>query len=169
MAKGPRYAVKFLRRRAGATNYKKRIKILQSNLPRLIVRKSDKYVVVQVSEFTSKGDKILLVAHSSELKKLGWKFGTKSIPAAYLTGLLAAKKAKAKGVQQAVLDIGLHTATKGAKVFAALKGAIDGGLNVAHGSDMIPSEDRISGKHIAEYLKKPEITKEFEAVKGKIK
>src|SRR3989338_2424876 len=143
-----RYAVKFRRRRANITNYKKRLKLLQSKLPRLVIRKSDRQIIVQIVEFAEKGDKTIALASSSELKGLGWGFGLKSTPAAYLTGLLAARKAKEKKVAKAIADIGLYVPTKGAKVFAALKGAVDGGLQVPHNPDVLPSEERIAGRHM---------------------
>jgi len=168
MATGPRYSVKFRRRREGRTDYGKRSKILQSRLPRLVVRKSSKYITVQIIEYTQKGDKTVLTAHSSQLKKLGWNYGAKSTPAAYLTGLMAGALAKQKNVKKAVFDIGLHPATKGGKIFAALKGAVDAGLEVNYDAKILPSADRISGKKIAEHLKKPGLPADFEAVKGKI-
>ena len=45
MATGPRYAVKFRRRREGKTDYKKRLNLLKSELPRFIVRISNKYIL----------------------------------------------------------------------------------------------------------------------------
>jgi large subunit ribosomal protein L18 len=168
MAKGPRYSVRFRRRREGKTDYGKRIKLLQSKLPRLVVRRSNKYITVQIIEYAPTGDKTLLTAHSSKLKELGWQYGMKNMPAAYLTGLLAGKMAKQKKIAKAVLDIGPHTSTKGAKLFAVLKGAVDAGLDVKHNPAILPSEDRISGKHIAEYLKKSNLPTDFKAVKEKI-
>jgi len=168
MTTGTRHAVKFRRRREGATNYKKRIKILQARLPRLVVRKSSKYISAQIVEFSQKGDKTILTAHSSELRGFGWKFGTKNIPAAYLTGLLVGKKAQSKKVANTVADIGLYSPTKGAKVFATIKGAADAGLKIAHSAEKIPPESKITGKHLSEYLKKADLTQNFEQVKKKI-
>jgi large subunit ribosomal protein L18 len=56
-------------------------------------------------------------------------------------------------VKYAVPDIGLHRAVRGAIVFAAIKAANDAGLKVPLGDEVVPSEDRIMGKHIAEYAK----------------
>jgi len=169
MAHSTRFAVKFRRRREGSTNYKKRLKMLQSRAIRLIAKKSNKYITLQFIEYHAKGDKTLAVAHSSELKNFGWNFGMKNIPAAYLTGLLAAKKAKEKKITTAIFDIGLYSPTKGAKVFAALKGAVDGGLKIAHSAEIIPKEDRITGQHIAKHLKKSDLTHNFEQVRQKLK
>ena len=82
---------------------------------------------------------------------------------AYLTGLLAGKKAIKKGLKEGVLDIGLYTPRKGARIFAALKGVVDAGVKVPYGEEILPSEERIYGKHIGE-----EIAEKVEEVKGKI-
>ena len=50
--------------------------------------------------------------------------------------------------------MGLQTNCKGSRIYAVLKGALDGGLNVAHSADVLPSEERVNGKHISEYAKK---------------
>lgn len=168
MAKSPRYAVRFRRRREGKTNYSKRLKLLRTKLPRFVVRKSNKYITIQLMEFTAKGDRTLITAHSSELKELGWKYGLKNIPAAYLTGLIAAKKARDKNLKEAILDIGAYMPSKGTKLFAALKGAVDGGLNIKHDAKILPDEKRISGQHIADWLKKPEMSSDFAQIKQKI-
>ena len=75
----------------------------------------------------------------------------RNTPAAYLTGLLFAVKALNTDYQQAILDIGLNRATPGARVFAALKGAVTAGLDIPHGEAVLPDEDRVRGVHIAEY------------------
>ncbi|MEM4248196.1 MAG: 50S ribosomal protein L18 [Candidatus Nanoarchaeia archaeon] len=168
MAIGPRYAVRFRRRIEGRTDYGKRIKLLQSKMPRLVVRKSNKYITVQLVEYAQMGDRTLVTAHSSKLKEFGWQHGAKNIPAAYLTGLLAGKLAKQKKITEAVLDIGLHISTKGAKIFAALKGAVDAGLKINYNPEILPSPDRILGKHVAEHLKKQNLPADFNAVKERI-
>jgi len=168
MASGPRYAVQFRRKRTGSTNYGKRLKLLRARLPRMIVRKSNKFITIQITQYDSKGDKTLVTAHSSELKEMGWKYGMKNIPAAYLTGMIAAKKAAEKKVTKAILDIGSYATSKGTKLFAALKGAVDGGLEIAHSPEILPDEKKLTGHHIAEFLKKAGITHDFTQIKQKI-
>jgi len=125
-----------------------------SKHPRFVVRKTNKYIWVQIVEARPEGDYTIAAAHSRELvTKFGWKAGTANTSAAYLTGLLAALRARQKGIEYAVPDIGLHRPTKGAIVFAAIKAANDAGLKVPMSEDIAPSEDRITGKHIAEYAK----------------
>lgn len=151
MAKGSRYRMPLKRRREGKTNYYKRRKMIISGKPRLVVRILSRGVVAQVIEAKPRGDVTLVSAVSKELSRYGWKAGGKNLPAAYLVGMLAALKAKKKGIEEAILDIGLHAPTRGARVFAAAKGAVDAGLHVPLGESVIPDEERIRGEHIAAY------------------
>ncbi len=148
MATGPRYKVPFRRRREGRTDYRHRAALLRSDLPRAVVRKSNRNITVQLVTYDDKGDKVLASAVSTELADMGWSKSGKSTPGAYLTGLLAGKRAMEKGLEAAVLDIGLREPTKGALIFAALKGLVDAGIEIPHGDEMFPSDDRISGKHM---------------------
>lgn len=156
------------RRKEGKTDFKARLRLLKSGKPRLVVRKSSNNISCQLVEYKPKADVTLLSTHSSELEKLGWKFHRGNIPSAYLTGLLFGTKAKSK-VKEAVLDLGLQTSVKGSRLYAVLKGAVDAGLNIPHSGDILPSKERLSGKHIADHNKKAgNISKEFEEVKKKI-
>lgn len=152
MKAGPRYRVPLRRRREGKTDYRKRLKLLLSGKPRLVVRLTNRRVICQVMQYNPKGDITIASADSLELQRMGWKGGANT-SAAYLVGYLCAKKALKAGVKEAVLDIGLHTPTKGSRMFAALKGALDAGLNIPHDPEVLPSEDRIQGKHVEEYAK----------------
>jgi len=128
MARTGRYKVKFRRRREGKTNYYKRREMIKSGLPRLVIRKTNNYIIAQVVTAKVTGDAVIVSATSKELVRLGWKGGTKNTPAAYLVGLLIGYKALLKGVKRAIPDIGLHRPIKGARVFAVIKGAVDAGL-----------------------------------------
>ena len=181
------HTVPFRRKREGKTNYQKRLKILLSSKPRLVVRKSLGNVTAQIVEYSEKGDKIIATVTGKELKKYGWNFSMKNTCGAYLIGLLVAKKANEKNIKAAVLDIGLNKSVPGSKIYAVLKGAVDYGLKVPHSDNVLPNEERIQGKHIEEYAKKlgddskskfsgyiksgvnpMEITKIFNEVKKKI-
>lgn len=166
MARGGRYKVPLKRRRKGLTNYYKRAKLVISGKPRLVVRRTTRHVIVQVIGAKPGGDVTYASAYSKELEtKFGWKAGTKNTPAAYLVGLLAGLRAKSKGIDTAILDIGLHSPRGGARVFAAALGAIDAGLKVPMGEGVAPTEDRIRGEHIATYAKllKEKNPEEFKA------
>ncbi|MCE4612775.1 MAG: 50S ribosomal protein L18 [Desulfurococcales archaeon] len=152
MGRGPRYRVPWRRRREGKTNYYKRLRLILSGKPRLVVRITNKYVIVQVAEARVEGDRVIATAHSIELsKRYGWKGDPNNTSASYLTGLLAGYRALLKGVKEAVLDIGLRSPRRGSRVFAALKGAVDAGLSVPHSDEILPDEDRIMGRHVEEY------------------
>jgi large subunit ribosomal protein L18 len=142
---------------------------LSSKKPRLVVRRSLNYITAQIIEFDIKGDKTLVTASSKELKKMGWKFSCDNLPAAYLTGLLIGNKAVKKGIKEAVLDTGLYMSTKGSRIYSAAKGAVDAGLNVSVNEEILPSEERIRGDHIAVQEKFKSLPQEFEKIKGKIK
>ncbi len=163
MATGPRYHVPFRRRREGKTDYRRRLRLLRAGLPRLVVRRTNTKTIVQVAEYHAGGDRILAHASSQELAGMGWSASLKSVPAAYLTGLLAARRAVAAGVGGVVLDSGLLKPSLGGKVYGALKGALDGGLEVPHSEEILPSEARLTGQHLGEGV--PE---SFEKVKSKI-
>ena len=155
MGHGPRYRVPLRRRREGKTNYYKRFKLVISGKPRLVVRRSNEHFTVQVVEARIEGDRVIAAAHSRELvKHYGWLGDPNNTSAAYLVGLLAGYRARLAGVKEAVLDIGLHDNVKGARIYAALKGALDAGLEVPHGEEVIPGDDRIRGEHVAAYAEK---------------
>ncbi len=177
--------VLFRRKREGKTNYKKRLSLLKSKKLRLIIRKTNKQILLQIAEYSSNGDKVLCGVNSTVLKKLGWKYSCKNLPACYLAGLLLGKKALAKKINEAILDVGLQTPVKGSKIYAGLKGVIDAGLKVMASEDIFPSQERLSGKHItaffsanknpvrfADYRKKKldpiKLQQEFEVYKKKI-
>lgn len=160
MAHGPRYRVARRRRREGKTDYRKRVNLLRSGQYRVVVRNSLRNIRVQVINFDPKGDQIMASAEGHELAKFGWKASTSNTPAAYLAGYLAGIRAKNAGIEEAVLDIGLQTPTKGSRIFASLKGLLDAGIDIPHSEEILPSEQRIRGEHIDENLKD-----QFEAVK----
>lgn len=153
MAKGPRYNLPFRRRREGRTNYGKRRKLVTSGIARFVIRPTNKHLGAQVIQAKPEGDFVLASAHSSELKEFGWKAPCGNMPAAYLTGLLAGRRAKANGVSKAILDIGLHTRGPGSRMFAAAKGALDAGLDIPHEEKVLPKAERIKGQHVGNYSK----------------
>lgn len=151
MASGAKYKVPMRRRREGRTDYHQRLRLLKSGKPRLVARKTNKHVIAQLVVARGEGDYTVANAHSSELGEFGWDAPTGNLPAAYLVGYLAGKRALDEGYEEAVLDIGLNDVTPGNKVFAVLMGASDAGLEVPHSEDVLPSWERVRGEHIAEY------------------
>jgi large subunit ribosomal protein L18 len=167
MARSARYRVSFRRKRIGKTDYRKRLRFLLSRIPRLAVRKSLKNIQVQLIGHGPEGDMIIASAYSKELRRYGWLASTGNTSAAYLVGLLCAKRARKRKHSKAVLDIGFHAPTKGAKIFAALQGAIDGGLEIPYGEKLIPEDSRIRGEHVSAYAKMVDKSNKFSQYLGR--
>ena len=157
-------SVQYARKRKNLTDYRKRLKLVMSGKERLVIRKTSGQIIVQLTKFLEKGDNVLVTCRSSQLKKQGWDLGTKNIPAAYLTGLLAGKLALSKGAKEAVLDTGTSKPESRGRIYAALKGVIDAGIRIPASDSIFPAEDRLAGKH----LKKQEAQKIFSEVKSRI-
>lgn len=163
MTQGPHFRVPFRRRREGRTDYRVRAKLLRSGKPRVVVRKTLNQTIVQVVVADAKGDRVVVAAQSLELKEHGWTAGTGNLPAAYLTGFLAGKRASAGGVTEGILDIGVQRPSKGGRLFAALQGLLDSGVSVPHSPEVLPSKERIRGAHIGEA-----VATQFDSVKSKL-
>ncbi len=139
------------RRKDGVTNYHKRLKLLKSGLPRLVVRPSNKGVVVQIVKYNETGDKILATLNERSLKKLGLEVDGNSVPVAYLVGYAAGLKAKKKKIGEAILDTGRYNIIKGGRIAAVLNGYVDAGAKIPHEKGIFPDKKRLAGEH----LKKP--------------
>jgi len=162
---------------------------------RLVVRFTNKDIIAQIIYSEISGDKVLRAAYAHELPRYGLEVGLTNYAAAYAVGLLLARrhlkalnldetykgKEKADGTTysvvseevaedqknpfKAILDVGLVATTTGARVFSALKGASDGGLNVPHSDTRFAGYDAetktfkpetlrkyIYGGHVADYM-----------------
>ena len=167
------YRIKFRRRRERKTDYKARLFMLKSFLPRVIVRKSNRYIIAQLAESKEAQDSVLCTASSKELLQHGWpeknSGSLKSVPAAYLTGILFAKKIAGKkiSVKKAIVDLGIARATKGSRLFACVKGMVDAGMNVPFSQEILKDESRINGRHIKKELPVGEIKEKLLAKKEK--
>jgi large subunit ribosomal protein L18 len=183
MVRGKVRVVAHRRRREGRTNFHKRLSLVKSGKKRLVVRKTANSLVCQIVDYKHKGDVTLVSANAKELSAFGWKGGTGNLPSSYLVGYLCAVRAKEKNIGGAILDIGLQRSTKGSRVYAALKGALDGGINVPLSEDILPSDERIRGVHIQGMAEKnaamfsglkksgidaKKMSKHFDEVKAKI-
>merc|ERR1712061_432353 len=159
---------------------------------RMIVRSSNTDICCQIAYARLEGDIVICAAYSHELPRYGVKVGLTNYAAAYCTGLLLARRVLTKfsldtvyegntdvngemycvednddgpGAFRACLDVGLARTSTGAKVFAALKGAVDGGLDIPHSEKRFPGYDsegkslnadvhraHIFGQHVADYM-----------------
>lgn len=134
------------RRHENKTNYTKRRRLLEGRKPRIVVRKTNKYVIIQYIESKAAQDTIKASVISKDLLEQGWpkesEGSLKSLGAAYLSGLLLAKKIKS--FAPAILDTGLIRSTKGSRIYAAVKGLIDGGFNIPCSKEVFPEESRLT-------------------------
>ena len=131
------------------TNYHKRSSLLLSKRRFITIKITNQNVLTQLLEPSITGDKVVTSAHSTNLAKIGWKGSLNSLPACYLTGLLLGKKAKSKGIDNAILYTGKDAYTE--RLSACLKGIIDSGIEIPSSEDSFPNNERISGEHIANY------------------
>ena len=168
MAYGKSQRLRPKRRRQGKTDYHRRLRLLRSGVPRAVVRVSNTQVICQLVTYNPGGDAILQSVNGKSLtESYSWPEGAsrKSVPACYVAGYALGKKAVSSGNTEAVLDIGLAASSRGSRVFAALKGMIDAGLEIPHGSTVLPSEERLSGKHIDDSLSSS-VEVSIEAIEG---
>jgi large subunit ribosomal protein L18 len=113
-----------------------------------------------VVKFIQDGDRTLLTVNARSLEKQYKWSAKRKVWTAYLTGLLAGKKAMENKVKKTIPDIGRYTPSKGAIVFAALKGAIDAGLEMGLDEEKVPTNKLAAPPD--------SIKKEFEELKKKI-
>jgi large subunit ribosomal protein L18 len=176
MANRKHRVIAYRRKREQKTNYKKRLKLIESRRIRLVVRIQSRNVVGQFIKYAPDGDKVLAHINSKELRKFGWDYSLNSIPACYLTGLILAKKSK---VKDAILDVGLQHTLAGSRIYAFVKGVVDGKVNVPINETVFPAEERLNGSHIKKFAENKKqtsktkvdfkkITEEFDKVKKKI-
>ena len=138
---------KILRRlRNEKTNYKKRGTMLMGKRDFVTVNITNQNTQVQILKPGIAGDVVIASAHSRYLLEKGWKGSRKNIPAAYLTGYVAGKKALLLGAKNAILYTGTRRYTQ--RMAAALKGVIDAGLEVPADAETFPPEERINGDHL---------------------
>eukprot|EP00897_Mesotaenium_endlicherianum_P005889 jgi/Mesen1/5328/ME000266S04520 len=161
---------------------------------RFVVRFTRKDIIAQITYATLAGDVVVSAAYAHELPRYGLKVGLTNYAAAYCVGLLLARRTLTKyglaeeyegatevsgedynveageGKQpfKALLDVGLVRTTTGNRVFGALKGALDGGLDVPHSDKRFPGylaekggdakldpeihRKYIFGGHVGEYM-----------------
>ena len=160
-----------------------------------MVRFTNRDIIAQIVSSEINGDKVLCAAYAHELKAYGVEHGLTNWAAAYCVGLLISRRVLKKlsldedftGVEEAdgeftlteacekddgtrrpfkaFLDVGLTRTSTGARVFAVMKGASDGGILVPHSEKRFPGYDYetkdldaetlrkyIFGGHVAEYM-----------------
>lgn len=155
------------RRKSCQTDYGKRLKLLKSERPRLVYRKTNSSVIVQYITSEAAQDKATFGITSKALLKYGWpenfKGSLKSIPATYLTGYLVAKKILKEKMETPIIDLGMQRTLYKTRIYGFLKGLIDGGIEVSCKQEAFPEDERISGASMKE-----DFTSTFEKIKSNI-
>lgn len=144
---------KYRRKEEGKTDYAKRLNLLKSGKPRLVIRKKLNNIIIQFIEYTPDGDKTISTFTKKNIEQLGWKAHGGNRSSAYLIGLFAGLKTKSK-IKECILDLGLQASIKGASLYAALKGILDSEIKVACSEEILPKEELIIGSNIGTYAKK---------------
>lgn len=164
MAETSNYELPFKRRKEQKTDYEQRLDLLNSDKPRAVVRLSNNHTRVHISRYNPEGDENSAQTISKELEEYGWEHHTGNLPAAYLTGFLAGHKAD---TEEAILDIGLRKNSRRGRIFAAVQGMIDAGVDIPAGESAIPEQSRLRGEHIKEMSGK-DVPSNLEEVKENI-
>jgi large subunit ribosomal protein L18 len=153
------------RRKEGKTDYAKRLKMLKSEKPRVVFRKTNRYILAQYISSREAKDRVGIGVTSKELLRYGWpkeaEGSLKSVTAAYLTGFLIGEKIKKKKLENPILDMGMYRNLYKTKVYAFLKGLIDSGIKMKFKEEIFPEEERIKGKNLKNKIP-------FEEIKNKI-
>lgn len=152
------------RRIEGKTDFAKRIKLLKSESPRIVFRKTSKYLIAQYVDSKEAKDIIKTGITSKILLNYGWpesaKGSLKSITAAYLLGILMGKKISDKK-NIPIIDFGMIRNVHKSRAYSFMKGLIDSGINLEHKEGIFPDENRIKGEHLKNKIP-------FEQIKSKI-
>tara|TARA_Y100000310_G_scaffold157298_1_gene156674 strand:- start:345 stop:830 length:486 start_codon:yes stop_codon:yes gene_type:complete len=142
--KGPSRTIR-RRRKEGKTDYKARFGFLKSGIPRVVARRTNKYLIAQIISSDVAQDKVIIEVNSKELLSKGWPKelagSLKSLPACYLTGYLLGKKSK--DIQKGILDIGLQRSISKNRIYSFLKGLVDSGFEIAHDEKVFPSDEML--------------------------
>ena len=146
------------RRLEAKTDYKARLALLKSGKPRLIIRKTNRHIIVQIVESEIAQDKVITGNTSKVLLTLGLseesKGSLKNLGAAYLTGFVVGKQAIKLGINEAILDAGMVRNVKNSRIYAALKGVVDAGLKVPHNEKVLPPMESIKSEKMSKIFDK---------------
>ena len=154
------------RRKKYKTDYGKRFKLLKSRIPRVVFRKTNRYLIVQYVESKEAQDKVIFEINSKGLLKYGWPENAvgslKSVSASYLTGYLAGKKILEKKLKKPIVDFGMIRVLQKSKVYAFINGLIDSGIKIECKKETFPDQDRIRGENLKNKIP-------FKEIQNKIK
>mgnify|MGYP001565342329 CR=1 FL=1 len=139
------------RRREGKTDYAKRVNLLKGGVPRIVFRKTNRYLIAQYMKSKEAKDSVEFGINSKALLEYGWpekvSGSLKSVPAAYLLGILVGKKITDKK-KLPIIDFGMIRTVHKSRAYAFIKGLIDSGIAIKHKEGIFPEDNRIRGEHL---------------------
>jgi len=104
------------RKRERKTDYLRRLKLLKSGLPRVVFRKTNRYIISQYIESEAAQDRVIFGFTSKDLLRYGWpeklKGSLKSLVASYLLGYLTGKKILKDKLEKPIIDLGMIRSIK---------------------------------------------------------
>ncbi|MGY4884225.1 MAG: 50S ribosomal protein L18 [Nanobdellota archaeon] len=140
------------RRKENRTDYLKRLKLLKGEKPRIVFRKTNKFIISEYVKSKEAQDSIVFGFDSRKLNEYGWpknaQGSLKSTTAAYLSGYLVGKNIIKQKLETPILDVGMNRTIHKNKIYAFLKGLIDSGIKIECKKEFFPEESRIKGEHL---------------------
>ena len=140
------------RRKENKTDYLKRLKLLKGEKPRIVFRKTNRYIISEYIVSEEAQDKVIFGFDSRKLNEYGWPKeahgSLKSISASYLMGYLIGKTILKQKLENPILDTGMNRVLHKNKIYAFIKGMIDSGIKIECKKEFFPEESRIKGEHM---------------------
>lgn len=153
------------RRKENKTDYLKRLKLLKGEKPRIVFRKTNRYIISEYTESKEAQDKVIIGFDSRKLNEYGWpknaQGSLKSITASYLTGYLMGKTIMKQKLENPIVDTGMNRMLHKNKIYAFIKGLIESGIKISCKKECFPEESRIKGNHLKHKIP-------FDEIKSKI-
>lgn len=140
------------RRKENRTDYLKRLKLLKGVKPRVVFRRTNKFIISEYVISHEAQDKTIFGFDSRRLNQYGWpkdaQGSLKSTTAAYFTGYLMGKSIIKQKLENPIVDTGMNRTIHKNKIYAFIKGLIDSGMKIECKKEFFPEENRIKGEHL---------------------
>ncbi len=153
------------RRKENKTDYLKRLKLLKGEKPRIVFRKTNRFIISEYILSKEAQDMAVFGFDSRKLNEYGWpknaQGSLKSTTASYLTGYLTGKTIIKQKLETPILDAGMNRVLHKNKIYAFIKGMIDSGIKINCEKEFFPEESRIKGQHLTNKIP-------FDEIKSKI-
>ncbi len=154
------------RRKENKTDYLKRLKLLKGEKPRVVFRRTNRFIISEYIVSEEAQDKIVFGFDSRRLNEYGWpknaQGSLKSTTAAYLSGYLMGKSVIKQKLENPIVDTGMNRTIHKNKIYAFIKGLIDSGIKMECKKEFFPEESRIKGEHLKNKIPFSEIKSKIE-------